>query len=59
MEVLSPDTLNIIYIALAVAIGWVLLRFIFRLAKRIFAIGCFAIVALAAILFIMQMLNGV
>lgn len=58
MEILSPDTINIIYIVLGVAVAWVVLRFILKLAKKIFAIGCFGIILLGAVLFLMQFLNG-
>jgi len=59
MDFITPDTLNTVWIILAVVVGWFLLRFVFKLAKRIFAIGCFAIVVLAAFLFISQFLGGV
>lgn len=58
MDFLSPDTLNIIYLILAIGIGWIILRFIFNLVRRIFAFGCFTILAIGAVLLILQFLQG-
>jgi hypothetical protein len=59
MDFITPETMNTIWIVLAVAVGWIVLRFILRLARRIFAFGCFAIVVLGAMLLIWQYLGGV
>ena len=58
MDLLSPETLNIIYLIIAIGIGWTILRFIFRLVKRIFAFGCFTILAIGMVLVLLQFLQG-
>ena len=58
MELLTPETLNTIYIVLGIAVAWVVLRFVLKLAKKIFAIGCFGIIVLGAVLYFMQFANG-
>ncbi len=57
-ELFNGDTLNILYIVLAVGVGWIVLRLILKLARRIFAIGCFAIVIIGFILVGMQFVQG-
>jgi hypothetical protein len=59
MNSINPETMNIIWLFLAAAVGWIILRFILKLAKRIFTFGCFAIVILGAVLFFFQYLGGV
>jgi len=58
MDLLSPQTLNIIYLIIAIGIGWTILRLFFKLVKRIFAFGCFTILAIGAVLLIIQFLQG-
>jgi hypothetical protein len=54
----NADYLNIVYIVLAIGAGWILLRFLFKLARKIFMIGCVSIVVIGVILFISQYLQG-
>ncbi|NIS80458.1 MAG: hypothetical protein GTO14_09700 [Anaerolineales bacterium] len=42
-------TQTILLVLLALAAGWILLRFVLRLTMRIFACGCLALLALAGI----------
>lgn len=58
MNFIPPDTLNTLYIILAVAVVWVVLRFVLKIAMRIFAIGCLAIVIIGAALFLIQSMGG-
>lgn len=57
-ELINGDILNILYIVLAVGVGWIVLRSILKLARRIFAIGCFAIVIIGFVLVGMQFFQG-
>jgi hypothetical protein len=49
--------LPIALLVLVLGIIWIIVRFVLRLAKRIFALGCFAILVLGAILLIPIFLN--
>jgi hypothetical protein len=42
-EVLTDPLLQVLLLILAVAVGWVILRFILKIASRIFVIGCLAL----------------
>ena len=57
-ELINGDIQNILNIVLAVGVGWIVLRVILKLARKIFAIGCFAIVIIGIILLGMQFLQG-
>lgn len=57
-ELINPETLNIVYIILAIGVGWIVLRFLLKLAGKIFQIGCLAIVVIGALLIIAQMIQG-
>jgi hypothetical protein len=57
-ELINPDFLNKLYIILAVGIGWIVLRLILRVARKIFVIGCFAIVIIGIILVGIQFFQG-
>jgi hypothetical protein len=52
-DILNDPLMQIMVFILALAIGWLLIRFIFKLAKRVFMIGCVAILLLGAILFML------
>lgn len=56
-EVFNSDLLKILELILAIGVGWIILRFLFKLARKIFAFGCFAILILGAILVISQVLR--
>ena len=55
-NLINSETLNIIYIVLAIGVGWIVLRFVLKLAGTIFKLGCLAIVVIGALLVIAQML---
>jgi hypothetical protein len=52
-DILSDPLMKILLFILALAVGWLLIRFIFKLARRVFMIGCAAIVVLGVILIIL------
>jgi hypothetical protein len=49
---------QIILLILILVIAWVVLRFVLRLAMRIFTLGCGLIVILAVILLALRYFNG-
>jgi hypothetical protein len=53
-EVLADPLLRILLLVLVAAVGWVILRFIFKIAMRVFVIGCLALFILGAVLFILN-----
>lgn len=57
-DIINADTLRLIEIILAVGIGWIILRFLFKLARKIFAFGCFVIVLGGIVLLVTQFLGG-
>lgn len=59
LEKLNPDILNTIYIILAVGVGWIVLRFVLKLAGKVFKLGCLAIVVIGAIVIITRMIPSV
>jgi len=50
-DILNDPLIQILLLILALGVGWLLIRFIFKLAKRVFMIGCAAIVIVGVILF--------
>ena len=40
----NPELLNTLYLILAIGLGWIALRFILKLARKIFMLGCVSIV---------------
>jgi hypothetical protein len=42
----SNEILNTLYWVLGIGVAWIILRFVFKLAKRVFFIGCFGILAI-------------
>jgi hypothetical protein len=57
LENLGSDVLNIIGIILAVGVGWIILRFVFKLAQKVFQLGCLAIVIIGAIILVSRMIQ--
>lgn len=57
-EIINGDILRLLEIILAIGVGWIILRFLFKLARKIFAFGCFVIVLGGAVLVITQVLWG-
>jgi hypothetical protein len=57
-DLVSSDFLMIFEVILAVGVGWIILRFLFKLARKIFAFGCFAIVIVGIILLASQLYKG-
>ena len=53
-EILADPLLQVLLFVLALAVGWVLLRFIFKIAMRIFVVGCLALFILGAVLFVLS-----
>ncbi|RMF41087.1 MAG: hypothetical protein D6755_12925 [Anaerolineae bacterium] len=48
-----PDLTTILLIIAALVLLWLLLRFLFKLAIKVFACGCAVIAAIAAILLLL------
>ncbi len=57
-DIFSSDITTILFWIAVIGIGWVVLRFLLNLARRIFAFGCFMIVLLGLVLLMMQFLQG-
>jgi hypothetical protein len=53
----SNEILNILYWVLGIGVAWIVLRFIFKLAKKVFAIGCFGIIAIGVLLMLLDWLQ--
>jgi hypothetical protein len=53
-DVLADPLIRVLLLVLAVAVGWVILHLIFRVAMRIFVIGCLALFILGAVLLILS-----
>ncbi len=50
---------NIVFLFIALGFGWFLLRFLLRLARKLFIMGCLAIVLVGFLLIAIQLLEGV
>lgn len=57
-ENIDPQILRIFWIFLVVGAGWVVLRFLLKIARRIFSLGCLAIVVIGFIFIVMQVIQG-
>ena len=55
----NSELVNIVYLILAIGLGWIVLRFILKLARKIFMIGCISIVLFGLFLVISQAIQGV
>jgi hypothetical protein len=53
----SNEILNILYWILGIGVAWIVLRFIFKMAKKVFAIGCFGIIAIGLFLMLLDWLQ--
>jgi hypothetical protein len=49
---------QIILVVIGLVIAWVVLRFLLRLASKIFSIGCSLLFLLAAILILVRIIKG-
>jgi len=52
----DPELLNLVLLFVAIGLGWIILRFLLKLARRIFMIGCVSIVLVGLFLVISQYL---
>lgn len=52
-----PGIMNILLVIILLVVGWVVLRLIFKMAMRVFMIGCVAILVIGAFLFFLNLLN--
>ena len=52
-----PNLMNILLVIILLVVGWVLLRVIFKIAMRVFMIGCLGILVIGAFLFFFNLLN--
>jgi hypothetical protein len=53
-EILTDPLFQVLLFILAVAVGLVILRFIIKIASRIFAIGCLALFIIGSVLFVLN-----
>lgn len=53
----NDSLIQIVLLILALVVAWVLLRFVLRLAARIFTLGCIAIVIIGLALFFLRYLQ--
>lgn len=53
----SNEILNILFWILGIGVAWIVLKFIFKLAKKVFTVGCFGIIALGLVLMILDWLK--
>ncbi len=51
-----PNLMNILLVIILLVVGWVVLRLIFKIAMRVFMIGCVAILGVGAFLFFFNLL---
>ena len=54
---MENEILNIVIIALVIAVIWVVVKQVFKLTAKVFSCGCIAIVVLAAIWFAFSFFN--
>ncbi len=52
-----PNLMNILLVIILLVVGWVVLRFIFKIAMRVFMLGCVAILVIGAFLFFFNLLT--
>lgn len=55
----NPELLKIGLTILLIGLGWIVLRFLLKLARKIFMTGCVSIVLIGLILIASQYLQGV
>jgi hypothetical protein len=58
LENFGSDFISILGIILAVGVGWIILRFVLKLASKVFKLGCLAIIVIGAIVIISQMIQA-
>lgn len=57
-DIFSSDITTMLFWIAVIGIGWVVLRFVLQLARRIFTTGCFMIILLGLVLLAVQFLPG-
>jgi hypothetical protein len=57
-QILNSDIGTILLWIAAIGVGWIVLRFLLKLAGKIFAFGCFVIVLIGLVLLAMQFFQG-
>ena len=50
--------MQIVYILIILAVIWLVLRFVLKLAEKVFACGCSIIIAIGVLIFLWQMLGN-
>lgn len=50
--------MQIVYILIILAVIWLVLRFVLKLAQKVFACGCSIIIAIGVLFFLWQMLGS-
>jgi len=54
----NSEIVNIVLLILAIGLGWTVLRFLLKLARKIFMIGCVSILLIGGLLILIQYLQG-
>jgi len=54
----TSSLLQIVYVVIILALVWLALRFVFKLAAKVFTCGCSIILALGALLVLWQWLGS-
>jgi hypothetical protein len=50
----TNQLMQIVYLVVILAIAWVVLRFVLKLASRVFACGCGAILAIGVLIYLFR-----
>jgi len=58
LETAPPNIFSILIWILGLAIVFTVLKVVFKVARKVLVIGCFGLVALGGLLFILRMLMG-
>jgi len=49
---------NILYLVLGLVVLWIILRFVLRIAWKVFSLGCSLLLAFGLLLFLIRYLSG-
>ena len=56
-EILTDPLMQVLLFLIIMALGWIILRWIFKIAVRIFVIGCLSIFVIGSVLFILNFVS--
>ena len=52
----TSTIMQVVYVLIILAVIWLVLRFVLKLAEKVFACGCSIIIAIGVLIFLWQML---